>query len=295
MPDLDLRLLRYFVASAECGTFTAAAQRLDVTQPALSQGVKRLEDLIGAELIERAPRGSVQPFRLTLAGETLHEEARLILAAAETAIRRVRSHARDNTLRVGFGTSTPADLTDAVIKGAAAVDGADLQLVYLDWGAERVALDRGEVDAVFLQAQAPMDDEWVVSRPLLDLPRLAVFCASHQLAARASITMADIDDEPIIDAASERDFWIVNPRPSGRAPVTVGPRARTVDEMLAFVATGLGMAITCATVAAKHSWPKIRYVPISDLAPTTIYLLHRHNERRPLLRCLLQGLATGNS
>ncbi len=86
---MDLRQLRYFLAVAEAGSFTAAARGLHVSQPALGYQVKQLEDRYGTPLLERHSRG----IRTTKAGAVLVEHARKIMAeveAAEAALGKMR-------------------------------------------------------------------------------------------------------------------------------------------------------------------------------------------------------------
>ncbi len=86
---MDLRQLRYFLAVAEAGSFTAAARLLHVSQPALGYQVKQLEERYGTPLLERHSRG----IRTTKAGTVLAEHARKIMAeveAAEAALGKLR-------------------------------------------------------------------------------------------------------------------------------------------------------------------------------------------------------------
>src|SRR6202042_272468 len=78
---MELRHLRYFVAIAEEGSFTRAAERLWVAQPGLSTQIRRLETELGVQLLERHTRGA----DLTQAGELFLERARVALAAADRA------------------------------------------------------------------------------------------------------------------------------------------------------------------------------------------------------------------
>jgi len=73
---VTLRQLQYFVALAEAGSFASAADRSHITQPALSQQIKELEQSLGAKLFERLPRG----VRLTRAGEDALVRAQKVLA-----------------------------------------------------------------------------------------------------------------------------------------------------------------------------------------------------------------------
>jgi len=72
---LELRHLRYFVAVADAGTFTHAAERMFIAQPTLSQQIRRLEELVGTPLLQRRREG----VRLTEAGKVLLEESRTVL------------------------------------------------------------------------------------------------------------------------------------------------------------------------------------------------------------------------
>jgi len=105
---MDLvRHLRFFVAVAEEGHFGHAAARLEMTQPPVSQGLRRLEKELGVELIRRGPQGAV----LTGAGRELLPRARVLVDDAERfagEARRLREH-RD-VLRCGL----PSDLDPAI-------------------------------------------------------------------------------------------------------------------------------------------------------------------------------------
>jgi DNA-binding transcriptional LysR family regulator len=117
--------------------------------------------------------------------------------------------------------------------------------------------------------------------PLGTVRRLAVFPAGHPLASRAEISVRDLAGEPIIDAATDREYWLVDPRPGNARPVVVGPPARTVEEMLAFVSAGRGMAITSSTVAETSGSGELAFVPITDLEAATVLLATRVSDDRP--------------
>jgi DNA-binding transcriptional LysR family regulator len=82
LPSLSLRQLAYWLVVVEEGSLTAAARRLAITQPALSQQIRALERSFGGDLLERLPSG----VRLTPAGRTLLPEARAVLASAARAM-----------------------------------------------------------------------------------------------------------------------------------------------------------------------------------------------------------------
>src|ERR1041384_438101 len=85
--NVELRQLRYFVAVAETGNISRAAQKLFLTQPALSRQIKVLENEIGQCLLER----QAHSIRLTPVGEALLREARELLQHADAMLERVRA------------------------------------------------------------------------------------------------------------------------------------------------------------------------------------------------------------
>ncbi|MFF9021964.1 transcriptional regulator CynR [Streptomyces eurythermus] len=106
---LELRHLRYLLAVAENGTFTRAAEELHISQPTLSQQIKQLERLLGAQLLDRTGRS----VRLTDAGEAYAHHARRALrdlAAAERAVHDVRDLTRGH-LRLAVTPTFTAYLT----------------------------------------------------------------------------------------------------------------------------------------------------------------------------------------
>ena len=97
IPDLDLDLLRCFVAVAEQGGFTSAGGALGLTQSAVSLKVKRLEEVLGRRVLERSSRAVA----LTRDGEALLGYARRMLALNDEAVRRLVAPAVAGRLRLG--------------------------------------------------------------------------------------------------------------------------------------------------------------------------------------------------
>ena len=96
----ELRLVRYFVAVAEERNITRAAERLHISQPALSAAVRQLEQLLGVELLDRSDR----VLAVTPAGELLLAEGRGLLAEADRVFEAVRGRdaAVVGRLRIGL-------------------------------------------------------------------------------------------------------------------------------------------------------------------------------------------------
>jgi DNA-binding transcriptional LysR family regulator len=289
--ELDLRLLRYFVAVADVGSFSGAAQVVHVSQPALSQGIRRLEAAVGTRLIERGRRGS-KGVALTAAGRVLYPEATDLLARSERAVLRTRSSVERVRVRLGFGTNTPRALTGRALEVAQGFPHIDLTLQHVVWGEEQGTLLRGAVDLLYIQLPEGFSHPELDLATLLTVRRVAVFPRHHRLATRPVITMSDLRDEPILDAATDRNFWLVDPRPGYPLPRVVGPAATTVEEMLAFVSAGLAMAITSESVADKHGDRELVFIPIGDLEPAVIALARLRSDTRPGLLGLYRLLSS---
>jgi len=101
---MDVRQLRYFVSIAELGSVSAAAHRLGVAQPSLSQHVKHLEEELGVDLLVRSPRG----VSLTESGQILLAHATTILSSVELAIADIRDRSGELKGAVSFGIPSSA-------------------------------------------------------------------------------------------------------------------------------------------------------------------------------------------
>ena len=154
---LDPRLLRAFVAIADAGSFTSAADRLHMTQSTMSQQIARLEEAIGRGLIDRAAR----PVRLTATGERLLGHARRILALQNEALMLVAETSGTTTVRIGM----PDDIATPEMANAFAAFAKRRKEARLDVTTGlRSDLTRryrsGELDVVVLKEDTPSADGW---------------------------------------------------------------------------------------------------------------------------------------
>jgi DNA-binding transcriptional LysR family regulator len=112
---VELRHLRYFVAVADAGTFTHAAEQMLIAQPTLSQQIRRLEEIVGTPLLQRRREGA----RLTKAGSVLLEESRAVLSLVDHGVSRTRQAAGLGRpqLRFALPPCLPTDLAVDVALG----------------------------------------------------------------------------------------------------------------------------------------------------------------------------------
>jgi LysR family transcriptional regulator, hca operon transcriptional activator len=191
---MELRHLRYFVAVAEEGSLTNAAERrLHTAQPSLSRQIRDLE--VGVKLLERGARG----IELTAAGRTFLDHARLALLQVEAAGDAARRAAQPEkaVFVVGFLIGTEVIWLPEVLRILREErPGIEITLSSQSSPDLASALMRGKVDVAFLrrEAQAP----GLAFKPLIREPLVAVLPTGHRLAAQKEISLRDIAGEVYI-------------------------------------------------------------------------------------------------
>jgi DNA-binding transcriptional LysR family regulator len=287
--DAHLRDLRYFVAVAEELSFTRAAERLHISQPALSKQIQSLETSVRAQLFAR-DRRSVS---LTAAGAALLSVARPLLdrwdegtaAVAEAAAAEARM------LRVGTLTSLGRDLYPSVIDHFAKREpGWRLELRSFSWTDPTAGLRQHATDAAFLWLPHGADD--IAVRVLIAEPRYAALSASHPLAGRREIKFADIAGEPFAAlpraAGPLREFWLATDQRAGR-PAIVAAEVTSADEKFEIVSTGAAVALVSEGNAAVYDRPGIVCVLVSDLGPAQLAVGWRRNDPRHAVRSFVDA------
>ncbi|MBR0664377.1 LysR family transcriptional regulator [Roseomonas hellenica] len=192
---MELRHLRYFVAVAEEGSLTVAAERrLHTAQPSLSRQLRDLELEVGAQLFIRSSRG----VELTQAGRAFLEHARLALQAAAEAVAAARRAARPpkTSFSVGFLTGQEVEWLRHVTHVLRA------QLKDIDFRVSSdfspdigEAIQRGEIDLGFCRLEPQPD---VTYKVIAHEPILVILLRDHPLAAYSAIDARDIDPTAFI-------------------------------------------------------------------------------------------------
>jgi LysR family hca operon transcriptional activator len=193
---MELRHLRYFVAVAEEGSLTHAAERrLHTAQPSLSRQIRDLEREVGVTLLERGARG----IELTAAGRTFLDHARLALLqveAAGDAARRAASPDRAAFV-LGFLTGYEVAWLPAALRVLREeMPGIEITLASQSSPELAGALMRGKVDAAFMRREK--DAPGLAFRPIAREPLVVVLPLGHPLAARRAVRPQDIAGEPYI-------------------------------------------------------------------------------------------------
>jgi DNA-binding transcriptional LysR family regulator len=284
--DVHLRDLRYFVVAAEEQHLGRAAQRLSVAEPVLSRQITELEQTLRVTLLDRGSR-----LALTEPGAALLASARTLLASWDETRRAVADTAAATgaVLRIGVHTPVHPDvLEDIAARLRAHGPGWRIATVQADWYDLTCGLAGGTADVALVWLPAVGDQRYdhrvlTTERRHLALPR------SHPLAARASLTFAEVRDEPFIalpeEAGAVRDLWLGADHRDG-APPTVTMTAPDPDEVLDAVARRVGVALIAEGSADMSPRSGVVTVPVTDLAPAELALMWNAGDRREVIRAL---------
>jgi DNA-binding transcriptional LysR family regulator len=269
--DVDTRLLRYFAAVAAEGNLTRAAERLFVSQPALSKQIRQLESQLGTPLFTRSRAGMT----LTPAGQALAGVTPAVLAGWDQALRQTMTAASraDQVVRVGFMSSAANEATQQIIAAfTSRRPGWRVDMQQAAWSDPTAGLADGDVDAALLRLPFPGQDAMRIE-VLLTEPRWAVLPAAHPLAARDQICFRQLWDEPFVAASTEtgwwRDYWLATSERQGH-PVRIGYVTNQPDAWLTAIASGYGIALAPESAARYYARPGITYRPVTGVSPSQV-------------------------
>ncbi|WP_093761719.1 LysR substrate-binding domain-containing protein [Streptomyces sp. BpilaLS-43] len=276
MTDLDLRLVRYFTAVASHLHYGRAAAELHIAQPSLSRQIRQLETQVGARLLDRTRQGT----RLTEAGESFLPHARGLLRSAERAAAAARAAAEPTRITVGY--TAGLIVTPAVRDVRHRHPDADVRTLHLEWNEPREALLDRRVDAAV--TRLPLRTDGLDVTVLYDEPKLLLVPARHRLAGRESVTLDDIEEEPIPRFPDpEWDaHWRIDPRPGGR-PAPGGPPVTTIEDKIERIAAGEAVAIIPAALHAGGTRRDLTTVPLHGVEPGHVVVATRAGDRGRLV------------
>jgi LysR family hca operon transcriptional activator len=191
--EMELRHLRYFVAVADAGSLTVAAeQKLHTSQPSLSRQIRDLEQEVGVPLITRSTHG----IELTAAGKAFLDHARMSLLQAEAAKEAALRAAQPPkpTFALGFLSGAEIDLLPDVNRVLReAFPGIDIRLSSDYSPVLAKALMRRKLDAAFMRPEENMAD--LTFKRVRTDPLVFVFPNDHRLAAQAAVAPQEIVNE----------------------------------------------------------------------------------------------------
>jgi LysR family hydrogen peroxide-inducible transcriptional activator len=267
MSDIKLKDLRYLVAVADTGHFGQAAERCFISQPTLSAQLKKLEEYLGVQLIERQSRGAT----LTQAGAQIVARARLILSASDEVVTIAQTY-RDplsGRLRVAMiPTVGPYVLPQVAPAVRRQMPRLDLLLFEYQTAAILEKLHSGDIDVGVLAL--PVDDEGLASRRLYDEDFNVALPANHRLAKQATIRLADLENESLLlleEGHCLRDQAL---EVCGRISIHERQdfRATSLETLRQMVAAGAGVTLM-PELASRGAYGNARGVAIRPLVRPT--------------------------
>ncbi len=282
---MELRHLRTFLAVAEELHFGAAADRLFLSPPAITEHIQALEREAGVTLFERG-----RVVRLTDAGKALVDHARQAVDHADAAKAALRQFSTGDAghLRIGILSNGAGPLTGSIIRSfMGAHPRVRVTMHRLTYRGYVWALTGHRVDVAFVRPD-PGDDRLDVIG-LSAEPRVAVVPAAHRLAGAARIAAGEVLDEPFVSIADEApatlaDYIYLRSQRGGMAPRTVETGCGDALDVLAAVSAGRGISATVESFRGYESWPGVSYVTLTGTEPAVNVLLSRRDDPSPLVR-----------
>lgn len=265
LPRIDLRLLRQFVAVAEELHFRRAAERLAMSQPPLTAAIRRLEEAVGATLIERGRK----TIRLTAAGATLLDEARRLLAAAGEALAATRDTAagKRGRVRLGYvGSAMYGRLPGIIRSFRREHPDVRIDLREMTTAGQLAALRAGDLDLAIVIP--PFGDEGGFQTAPFDADQLAIALPfSHALARAADVSVADLAGELFVSWPRDQGWGFYDQvarlcAAAGFTPAAT-QEAYGMHAVLSLVAVEVGVAIVPASMASIRP-DEIAYHQIDD-------------------------------
>jgi LysR family hydrogen peroxide-inducible transcriptional activator len=268
MADLKLKDLRYLVAVADTRHFGQAAARCFVSQPTLSAQLKKLEDYLGVQLVERHPRR----IALTEAGAQVVARARRIIEASDEIVA-LTEHQRDplaGRLRMALlPTIGPYLLPLVASRIRKKLPRVELLLYEYQTGPMLDHLHAGDIDLGILALPVPA--EGLVERNLFDEPFVVAVPEHHALSSRRQLKTSDLDGETLLlleDGHCLRD-QALDVCSNSSAQEKQDFRATSLETLRQMVASGGGITLLpqLASTGAYGHARGVAIVPFAKPAP----------------------------
>jgi DNA-binding transcriptional LysR family regulator len=286
---VKLHQLRYFVAVAEELHFRRAAERLHMSQPPLSEAIRELEAIVGAELLERSRRRVA----LTPAGEVLLRDARAVLAELERALETARrigtGHA--GRLRLSFvGSALYGVLPDLVRAFSLERPDIELQLQERSTTEQLVALNAGDLDIGFVRAPAGADG--LTIETIMREPTVAALPEGHALTRLRRIPVARLATEPFVlfpreQAPGLHDSITAAIAADGGLPRIVQEVAE-MQTIVGLVASGMGVSLVPGSVQSLARGG-VAYRPVMGAPRSDLAMVTRSGDDSPMVRAFTES------
>ena len=265
---MNLRALQYLVTLAELRHFGRAAEACFISQPTLSTQIKKLEQELGVQLVERAPRKVM----LTAAGAEIVDRARIVLRDIKQieAVAARSSDPEAGVVRLGIFPTLAPYLLPHVVAGIHR-EFPRLELLLIEDKTEQLLqrLRAGSLDAALLAI--PVDDEGLCLEPLFTEPFVAAVPVAHPLAGHSKLKIEDLNGQTVLlledgHCLREQALEVCQ---MASANEKSGFRATSLETLRQMVAAGVGMTLLplLATLPPVAVTESIRLLTFSEPQP----------------------------
>ena len=260
---MEIYQIKHFIAVVEAGGFTKGAQRIAISQPAISISIAKLEDELEVKLLDRR-HSRVVP---TAAGMLLLDAGKGILQACSAVKAQIKATACRKPLRIGvlqpLSSTRISNLLSSFERARPLIS---FEVVDLDCAqvcdCEQLFGEHGDRELDVLLTIISANESKFAMRTLFKMPYLLAVREDHRFGRRQTVSLSELDNEPFI--LPNRCAYLQDVT---KALVSRGVKIRVVyrtdrdDRALALVAAGIGLAL----VPGRFEFPAVRQVPISDL------------------------------
>lgn len=287
----DFKQLETFLKVAETRSFAAAARQLGVSQPAVSQTISRLEDILGGDLFERR-RGA--PVSLSPIGHAILPSARLLLFTVDRQIERAiaTAHSRTGSLTVGFHPALAfGPLCNAIAEIRETAPDVQFHLVEGPPGDLYRRLNENSLDIMFMALNPDTEGSGNIREQLWADRLVAALPDQHALAKRASLTWADLSSIQVILRANHGDMSDYRALAARMGDLPLHCELHDVSRgvLIQMVRTGLGATLLLNSTTEPR--PGLAFVPIDEIdAFVGVEAVWPRNDRNPLRHHLLASV-----
>src|SRR6267142_1170497 len=288
---MELRHLRYFVAVADAGSLSVAAEEsLHTSQPSLSRQIRDLEEEVGAQLLTRSARG----IELTPAGRAFLEHARLVLSQVEAAIvaARLVAHPAKPCFVMGFLTGHELSwMPEALRILRDELPNVDVMISSQYSPLLAAGLSKGTIDAAVLRRERGVPG--LAFRILVKEPLLVILPSDHHLAARQVVSPGDLVGETFVTVSATAPVLravIDDYLKRSRIKITPTHEAAHLAMGISLIASTRGLGLLPAY--AQNSLPRsVTSRPLQGNTPTVDLVLgYNRANQSPVLKLLLSRL-----
>lgn len=278
---MDIKQLRYFCALAEELHFQRAARNVNLTQPALSYQLKRLEEELGVTLIERDRRSVA----LTEAGEHFYNGAKQLLARLQRLVTETQEFGDSMplTLRIGYSSFLSIEsITRSILNARASSPQLLIEQIELPTDQAFIAVKEGEVDIGF--GPAPVTHPTLKVKTVAEGQWVAVMSTQHPLATQELIPLQLLGEHPLVMFdrqinPSMFEWWLSRFSEAGIAP-DIALETRQVSSAMSMITDARSIFIVASYIVESSLRDGMVICPLADLDTDISIVAAWHSDNR---------------